>query len=42
MRDLNFSMFDENAEHIIKWHGAVIDVNDSRLLKFVIFVKLLN
>lgn len=38
MGDLNFSMFDENPEHIIKWHGAVIDINDSRLLKFVIFV----
>ena len=38
MGDLNFSMFDENAEHIIKWHDAVIDINDSRLLKFIIYV----
>ena len=38
MGNLNFSMFDENAEHIIKWHGAVIDINDSRLLKFIIYV----
>ena len=38
MGDLNFSMFDENAEHIIKWNGAVIDINDSRLLKFIIYV----
>ena len=38
MGDLNFSMFDENAKHIIKWYGAVIDTNDSRLLKFIIYV----